>query len=161
MIAKNKVVCLHYKLNEETEGGDLIEQTYGNEPLKFIFGVGMMIPSFEANIEGKAEGDAFSFTLEPKDAYGLYEEDAVIEVSLDNFKDENGEVDSTKIAIDQPISMQDAQGRSYQGFIIDIDESVVAVDFNHPMAGLTLHFAGEILEVRDATVSELDHGHVH
>ena len=161
MITKHKVVTVHYKLNEENGEGELIEQTYGSNPLKFLFGIGQMIPGFEAQLEGKNPGDKFSFTLQPEDAYGPYDERGVIEVELEHLKDESGNIDPTKIYIGGVISMEDHQGRVFQGEIVEMSDTAAIIDFNHPMAGVVLHFEGDIIEVRDATDSEIDHQHVH
>ena len=160
-IQKNHVVSVHYKLNEESHEGELIEETYGSEPLTFIFGIGMMLPSFEEHLENKSAGDTFSFTLSPENAYGDYEDDAVIDIPISNFTDESGNVDRTNLVPGAPINMHDDQGRTFMGVIQEAKDELIAVDFNHPMSGHTLHFTGEILEVRTATASELDHGHVH
>ena len=77
-IQQNQVVSLHYRLTEDCASGELIEETYNAEPLSFIFGIGMMLPAFEENLENKVSGDTFSFTLSPENAYGLYEEEAVV-----------------------------------------------------------------------------------
>lgn len=89
-IQKNHVVTLHYSLNEDNLEGELIEETYGSEPMAFIFGVGMMLPAFESNIENMAAGDGFSFTLDPLDAYGEYQDEAVVEIPMSSFTDESG-----------------------------------------------------------------------
>lgn len=160
-ILKNKVVKLHYKLHEDDKNGEFIEETYGSEPLEFIFGVGMMLPSFEEHLEGKKSGDNFEFTLAPEDAYGEYEEGAVTEIAMNNFADENGVVDKEKLVEGHPIQMVDMEGRAYHGVIVELSDEFVTVDFNHPMAGRTLHFSGEIVDVRDASPMELEHGHIH
>ncbi len=160
-IQKNQVVSLHYRLHEDNSEGELIEETYGNEPLSFIFGVGMMLPTFEENIENKVLGDSFDFTLQPEDAYGDYQEEAVVELSIDTFKGADGQIDRSNLLPGTPINMQDQEGRAYRGVILEPKMESVVVDFNHPMSGRVLHFSGEIIEVRLAMPSELDHGHVH
>ena len=159
-IQKNQVVTLHYTLTEDTSDGELIEETYNAEPLAFIFGVGMMLPSFEEYLEGKVAGDSFSFTLEPENAYGEYEEQAVVEIPIGSFADENGNIDRSKLIPGAPLTMHDQEGRGYRGVVQEAKIEAIIVDFNHPMSGHTLHFKGEILEVRPATATELDHGHV-
>jgi FKBP-type peptidyl-prolyl cis-trans isomerase SlyD len=57
--------------------------------------------------------------------------------------------------------MQDQEGNPLHGKIIAIDGDTIMMDFNHPLAGSSLHFTGRIIEIRDATQQELDHGHVH
>ncbi|MBK9254150.1 MAG: peptidylprolyl isomerase [Saprospiraceae bacterium] len=161
LIQKNRVVALNYRLTEGGPEGELIEETFNADPLKFIFGMGMMLPSFEENLEEKTIGDSFSFTLEPENAYGTFEEEAVVEIPIGSFADETGNVDRDRLQKGNPLQMMDQEGRSYRGIVLDSKLESVVVDFNHPMAGRTLHFTGEILEVREATDSEIDHGHVH
>jgi FKBP-type peptidyl-prolyl cis-trans isomerase SlyD len=160
-IQKHHVVSLHYKLTEDTASGEMIEETFGSDPLSFIFGTGMMLPAFEEQLELKSAGDAFAFTLAPADAYGEYEEQAVVEIPITSFADEQGNVDRTKLLKGAPLTMHDHEGRTYHGVVAEPKLESIVVDFNHPMSGRTLHFSGEVLEVRPATESELDHGHVH
>lgn len=160
-IKKNHVASIHYKLNENNLDGALIEETYSGEPLTFIFGIGMMLPAFEEQLENKSTNDKFAFTLSPDDAYGQYEDDAVISIPIANFADESGNVDREGLVSGSPINMHDDQGRTFVGTIQEVSEETIVVDFNHPLAGRSLHFQGDILEVREASPSELEHGHVH
>ncbi|MCB0688184.1 MAG: peptidylprolyl isomerase [Saprospiraceae bacterium] len=159
-IQKNQVVILHYKLQEENEQGELVESTFDAEPLKFIFGIGQMIPAFEQNLEQKNEEDDFAFSIVAEDAYGLYDERAVANIPLTDFA-VDGEINPESIELGRPITLQDQQGNTYQGVITEVGSESVKVDFNHPMAGVDLYFTGKILTIREATASELDHGHVH
>ena len=161
IIEKNKVVTLDYTLRKNDESGDVIEDTFSGDALTFIFGIGMMIPAFEENIEGKKSGDEASFGIPAENAYGVRDEAAEIEVPLDYFADEEGKVDRDKLVPGHPISLQDSQGQVYQGVIVSPGIEKVKIDFNHPMADQDLHFTVKIKEVRDAAESELDHGHVH
>ncbi|MBK9735797.1 MAG: peptidylprolyl isomerase [Saprospiraceae bacterium] len=160
-IQKNQVVSIHYILTEDTSDGEILEETYSGEPITFIFGIGMMLPSFEEFLENKIAKEKFEFTLEPEDAYGLYEEESVVEIPMRSFEDESGNVDLSKLVPGSPLNMNDHNGRVYHGVVEEVKEASVVVDFNHPMSGRVLHFKGEIIEVRPATESELDHGHVH
>ncbi|MCO6464386.1 MAG: peptidylprolyl isomerase [Saprospiraceae bacterium] len=160
-IKKNHVVTLHYKLTEDDANGEFIEETYNSDPLIFIYGIGMMVPAFEQHLEGKNAGDRFSFTLQPEDAYGDYDDNALMEIPIENFADESGNVDRDKLVHGTPITLHDPQGNGYTGVIAEVKLGSVVIDFNHPMSGRTLYFDGEVLEVREATSQELDHGHVH
>ena len=160
-IQKDHVITLHYKLTEDNAQGELLEETFGSEPLAFIYGRGMMLPAFEENLENSAQGDQFAFVLSPEDAYGEYEDNAVIDIPIERFATENGEIDRSVILPGAPLTFNDHEGRAYHGVVQDVKIENVTVDFNHPMSGRTLHFTGEILEVRPATNSELAHGHVH
>ena len=160
-IEKNQVVVLDYRLQNGSVDGDLIEETFGTEPLKFIFGIGQMIPAFEVNLEASQEGDEFAFLIKAAEGYGEYEEEALLQVPISQFANSEGEVNTESLKPGAPINMQDQEGRSYQGIIKSHNTETVTVDFNHPMAGTDLYFSGKIKMVRDATESELDHGHPH
>jgi FKBP-type peptidyl-prolyl cis-trans isomerase SlyD len=159
-IKNNTVVQLNYKLQKDNDKGILVEDTYGKDPLTFIYGIGQMIPAFEANLKGKNPEDTFSFGIEATEAYGQHHEDAVVELPIESFK-VNDEIDHEGIRPGRIITMQDNTGQRHTGKIIKSELTAVTVDFNHPMAGQNLFFSGEILSVRNATESELDHGHVH
>ncbi len=159
-IKKNDVVILHYKLQEENEEGELVESTFGSEPLKFIFGIGQMIPAFEENLESKAEGENFAFGIPAEEGYGLYDDRAIANIPLKDFE-RDGKINPEDVALGKSVNLQDHQGNQYTGRITEIENEMVKIDFNHPMAGIDLHFTGEIVNVREATESELDHGHVH
>lgn len=160
-ISKNKVVTLHYTLKEGASDGPMIEETIGKNPISFIFGVGQMIPGFEANLENKEEGHEYAFLLNPEDAYGAQDENAFADVPKANFVGPEGQLDENAIKVGNPVRMKNQEGRSFQGTIIEDKGEILVVDFNHPMAGKSLHFSGSIVTVREASPEELDHGHVH
>lgn len=159
-IGKHTVVTLHYKLQEGTPSGNLIEETTGGEPLVFLQGVGQMIPEFERQLEGKAAGDTFSFGIKSADAYGEYDDEAKIKIPIETFM-VDGELATELLQEGKPIPMRDQEGNIIYGTVLDVGEKEVGMDFNHPMAGIDLHFSGKIEELREATQSEIDHGHVH
>jgi len=154
-IDKNKVVSLHYTLKEGSEDGLKIEETYGGIPLTFIFGIGQMIPGFEKKLLGKSEGDQYAFLLAPGEAYGDTKHDSVVEVPIQNFRGPDGKLDTEAIKVGKPIRMKNQNGQSFQGIIKEATLTTVKVDFNHPMAGKSLHFNGEIIKVREATTEEI------
>jgi FKBP-type peptidyl-prolyl cis-trans isomerase SlyD len=161
MIAQNTVVSLNYRLTKNNEAGELIEETYGNQPLTFIYGIGMMIPKFEQELNGLKAGDKFSFGIAAADAYGVNDPNMVVNVPMDIFKGQDGKVDSEVVKVGNVLPMQDNQGNRMNGKIIEIAGDQVRMDFNHPLAGQDLHFTGDIISTREATKEELEHGHVH
>lgn len=160
VIDKHAVVSLHYKLQEDNEKGELIEETTGGQPLTFLFGVGQMLPSFEENLEGKKEGDTFAFRLESQEAYGPYEPESVVPVPKNIFVVE-GKLQEEMLVVGNTIPLQDQTGRQLIGKVMEVKEEEVVLDFNHPMAGVNLYFSGKIESLREATESEIEHGHVH
>ena len=159
-VEKNKVVSVSYKLNENDINGAELDNAGENNPLSFIFGIGQLIPGFEKNILDKTAGDNFEFNVSPEEAYGDYDENAVIDLPIDIFM-KDGKVDNEILKVGNIIPLQDNEGHVFQGKILKIGLEKVQVDFNHPLAGITLFFSGKILNVRDASEEELAHRHVH
>lgn len=160
VIDKNKVVTLHYKLQEGSAEGNLIEETTGKDPLVFLYGVGQMIPEFERQLAGKKEGDTFAFGIISGEAYGDYDPDAIVAIPKGSFVID-GELATDLLQIGKVIPMRDGDGNQLLGTVKEVKDDEVRMDFNHPMAGVDLYFTGNIEDVREATASELEHGHVH
>ncbi len=160
IIANKTVVLCHYTLREGTETGQLIESTEGGEPLGYIHGIGMMIPLFETNLEGKQAGDAFSFGIKAADAYGEYNEEDVAEIPKAAFNLEGITAEEVFVK-GEILPLEDENGNQMQGIIMEVTDETVVVNFNHPMAGTDLYFTGHVQGVRAATDIEIAHGHVH
>lgn len=161
-IGENKVVSLNYHLSSkfQNEPEELVEQTSTERPFIFLYGAGGIIPLFEKELSGKTVGDKFDFHINAADGYGEYNEEYVAEIPKEAFLVE-GKFDDSQITVGAEVPMMDAEGNQMYGLVLEVAEKHVAMDFNHPLAGHDLHFIGEVLEVRDATTEELDHGHVH
>jgi FKBP-type peptidyl-prolyl cis-trans isomerase SlyD len=159
-ITKNTVVSLSYILKRDNADGEIIEETRAGDPLMFLYGNGQMLPKFEEHLSLLKTGDDFEFTLSSEDAYGEMDQDAIIDLDKSIFM-VDGKVDEEMLAIGNVIPMRDDQGNMLQGMVVNVTEKSVRMDFNHPMAGNTLHFTGNIIEVRSATAEELSHGHAH
>lgn len=155
-IQPNSVVALTYDLYTKENGEEVfVEKADEQNPLVFLYAVGMMLPKFEENLEGLSAGDAYDFHLAAEDAYGAKDENAVTELPLDMF----GEMERPEIGSILPL--QDNEGNQFRAKVKSVSDAAVTVDLNHPMAGQDLHFIGKILSVREATAEELDHGHAH
>ncbi len=156
---KNNVITVDYKLFKDTENGEMIESTEGNQPLVFLSGVGQMIPEFEQNVVNLSKGDDFSFGIKAANAYGLSTEEAIIELPQDMFKEEGKLVE--QVVEGNILPLEDQNGHVHPAKVVSINEETVTMDVNHPLADQDLHFTGSIVEVREATKEELEHGHVH
>lgn len=156
-IDKHTVASVTYTLEVD---GELVEKTDQSNPLTFLVGVGMMIPGFEQQLLGKQAGDTYDITVQPEEGYGDTDPQAIVDLPKDVFKID-GELQEDMLVEGNIIPMQDQNGNPLQGVILEVGESTVKLDFNHMLAGKTLHFSGEVLEVRQATQEEISHGHVH
>ncbi len=157
IIEKNKVVSLSYELKVN---GKSFEKVGEDSPLMFLFGVGNLLPKFEQNLNGLKINDTFDFELYSGDAYGPRKEEAIVDVPIKAFE-VDGEVDREMLKEGNQIPMLDQAGNRLSGRIISFNEELVTMDFNHPLAGNDLHFNGTIVEIREATPDEIEHGHVH
>ncbi len=159
-ITKDKVVTLTYQLRVDNKEGDVIETVEKEKPFVFLYGAGLMLPKFEENLNGLKAGDDFEFILKCEDAYGLATEEAVMDLPKNIFEVE-GKIEDGLLAEGNVIPMQNQEGHKFNGVIVEVGEETVKMDFNHPLAGDDLHFKGNIIEIRDASKEEIDHGHVH
>ena len=156
-ISENKFVAVSYELyTEGDEGSDpeLMEKTTEDRPLRFTFGMGMMLEKFEENLRGLSVGDTFDFIIPPEEAYGKFEEDYVLDLDKSLFEID-GKIDSENVFVGNLIPMFDSDGQRINGTVLEISENTVIMDFNHPLAGETLHFIGEVVVVREATEDEI------
>jgi FKBP-type peptidyl-prolyl cis-trans isomerase SlyD len=159
-VGENKVVSMTYTLREESAAGEMIQKVTEDRPFVYLFGIGGLLPSFKANLEGLNAGDDFSFVLRNDQAYGLPSDENIIRLDKKVFEID-GVFDESVIKVGEVIPMEDEEGYPLTGKILEVDGNNVLIDFNHPLAGLNLYFEGKILDVRDATNEELAHGHVH
>lgn len=149
-----KVVELIYELRVD---GQVVDRTVKERPLGFIFGTGSLLQKFEDNIEGLEPGAQFGFTLSPEEAYGVYNPELVIELPVAAFE-VDGKMRDDLMVVGNVIPLVNSAGGVVPGKVLEVGELFVKVDINHPMAGKTLNFSGEILSVRDATEKELEEG---
>lgn len=154
-ISDSKYVTLTYDLNVgEGDERELMEQATPEKPLEFIFGTNSMLKAFEDSIYGLSEGDTFDFTIKPEDAYGDFEEEKIIDLPKNVFE-VDGKVDTEMLFEGNTLPMMDSEGNRLNGSIVSITDDTVTMDFNHPLAGETMHFKGVVQGVRDASPEEI------
>lgn len=152
MIAENKVVSLNYTVKDSE--GQVIDTSEGGEPLVYLHGHKNIIPGLEAALVGKKEGEEFDVTVAPAEAYGERNEEAVQVVPRSAFEG----VESIEPGM---VFTAQTQGGPVQLIVTGVEGEDITVDPNHPLAGKELHFSGSVVEVRDASEEEQQHGHVH
>ncbi len=153
MIGNNSVVSIHYTL--KNEAGDVIDSSEDNQPLVYLHSSKNLIPGLESELHGKSSGASFSTVIPPQQAYGEVRTDLIKEISKDLFQGvESVEAGMTFLAHGE-------DGAEQQVRVTAVSGDEVMVDANHPMAGMTLHFEVEIVDVREGTEQEIEHGHVH
>lgn len=148
-VAKDKVVSINYTLRGDD--GNIIDTSEGRAPLEYLHGYGMLLPKFEEALAGHGPGDNLTCDLSAKDGYGEYDESLVTEVPRSQF--ETG----MEIEVGMAFQAMTESGPSIVT-VTKVTPDVITVDANDSLAGKNLHFAVEVLEVRDATEDELRSG---
>jgi len=148
-----KVIRFDYTLSDND--GEVIDSTEGQEPLAFIYGSTALKPALREKMEGRQSGDSFQVTVQPEEGYGLRDEKLIKEVGRDMF----GDIEQIKAGM--LFQTANADGATDMVTVVAVSDNTVTVDHNHPLAGVTLNFAIDVIEVRDATQEEINHGHVH
>jgi FKBP-type peptidyl-prolyl cis-trans isomerase SlyD len=161
-ISKGKAVSVNYYLTSSKDNApeELVEETSKEHPFVFLYGYGGVLPDFESGLNGKQKGDKFDFRISAKNGYGLYEKDYIVKIDRKAFEID-GKFDESRVKVGRDLEMSDAEGNPLLGRVTSISDNEVEMDFNHPLAGHDLHFIGEVMDVRDATEEEMEHGHVH
>lgn len=150
-IEKDRVVSFHYTVSEQ--GQEAMESSDGRDPLVILIGHGNIIPGLEKAMEGHEAGDKFEADVVAVDAYGEKRDGLSQRIPKKHFGNQRLEP-----------GMQVVLQTNFGPRAVTIQKvgmSVVDVDLNHPMAGKDLHFAIEIVDVREASAEEVEHGHVH
>tara|TARA_B110000503_G_scaffold97375_1_gene146196 strand:+ start:389 stop:856 length:468 start_codon:yes stop_codon:yes gene_type:complete len=153
-VEEHTAVLIHYVLTNDDK--EVLDSSEGQEPLAYLHGTGHLIPALEAQLRGKAAGDKLDVTVQPNNGYGEFNEELVQTVSGDVFDG----VDSIEPGMQFQTSNEDGTGGETIT-VVSVENDEVTIDGNHPLAGITLHFAVDIVNVREATAEELEHGHVH
>ena len=150
-ITDNKVVLFEYRL---TVDGEVVDESEKGHPLAYLHGNGNIIPGLENAMAGKSEGDKFTVTIEPKDAYGEHDDDLLMSANRSQFE----EVDELVVGMQFEAEFEDGVRVAT---IEAIDGDEITINGNHPLAGESLTFDIEVVSVRAPTEEELQHGHVH
>ena len=151
-VAEKKVVHMHYTLKDEN--GATLDSSSGREPLAYIQGVGNIISGLEKEMEGKKVGDKIHAVIAPEQAYGVRQDNLVQSVPKAGFQGDE------ELVAGMQVQVGTSDGDAI-ATVTKVEGEEVTLDMNHPLAGVTLHFDVEVMEIREATEEELSHGHVH
>ena len=151
-IADDTVVTFHYKLRDAE--GSFTESSEGASPVVYLHGRSNIVPGLETEMAGKKSGDKFTATVTPAQGYGERNPEAVQRVPVKHLATRGPYTVGQMVAVNTNQGMRQARVAKVGHFNVDLD-------LNHPLAGKTLLFDIEVVEVRDATDEELAHGHAH
>ncbi len=152
VVGDEKVVSIHYVL---TNGAGEVLDRSDDEPLAYLHGADNIIPGLEQALTGKAAGDKLNVTIPPAEAYGERVGPGPQAISRTAFPPE------MPLQPGMQFETETEEGESIPIWVTDVDDNVVYVDVDHPLAGETLHFDVTVVEVRDASREEVAHGHPH
>ncbi|MBS3800514.1 MAG: peptidylprolyl isomerase [Thioalkalivibrio sp.] len=151
-VAPNAVVSIHYTLTNDA--GEKIDTSEGREPLAYLHGKGQIVPGLEKELEGKAAGEKVQARVPPEEGYGEKIDAMVQDIPMDAFQG----VESVEPGMQ-------FQAQTENGpltvTVTKVEGDTATVDGNHPLAGQTLNFDVEVVEVREASAEEIEHGHAH
>lgn len=151
-ISSNSVASFHYVLKDES--GEELDNSKSGNPMTYLHGHNGLLPGLEAALAGKSAGDSFSVTLGPEEAFGEVRENSEMRVPLKHLQG------ARKWKPGMRAVVHTEQGHRTVT-VLKVGHSMATIDTNHPMAGKTIVFDIEVLEVREASQEELAHGHAH
>ncbi len=143
-VEKDRVVFVSLRVSDEA--GELIDET--TDGIGFLFGHGAMVPGLEAALDGKVAGDKIKVTLGPKEAYGERDEERLIKAPADNLPPELKPGDT--------VQAQLHSGGIARLTLVSVEDGEATLDANHPLAGQTLTFEAEVLEIQEAAPEDLE-----
>jgi FKBP-type peptidyl-prolyl cis-trans isomerase SlyD len=151
-IGDQKVVTLHYTLTDNE--GRVIDKSEDGS-FAYLHGASNIIPGLENALTGKSAGEELSVSVAPNEAYGARDESMLQQVPKSMFEN------PAQIAVGTQFQAQGPNGEMLVVTVMDVQDEHVVVDGNHPLAGVELNFDVKIVDVRDASDEEVEHGHVH
>jgi len=149
---ENPVVSIHYTLTNKA--GEELDSSAGGEPLSYLHGAGNIIPGLESALSETSTGDKLKVTIEPEDAYGLRSDEQTQTVGKEMFEG----IDNIEVGMQ---FQADSSTGPAIVTVTEVNEETVTIDGNHPLAGEQLTFDVEVVEIRPATESEMEAGHIH
>ena len=151
-VQDNVVVSMEYTLRVDDEE---IDSSKGQDPLEFLVGHGNIISGLEREMMGMKVGESKDVVIQPADAYGEFDDEAFMEVPRDAFPKDIPVEEGSELTV------KDDAGSSRYARIDAVEGDNVTLNFNHPLAGDELHFNVKVMGLREPTMEELEHGHVH
>lgn len=151
-VAKDLVVSFEYTLKDDA--GEVLDQSGPGAPMSYLHGHHNIVPGLEKALTGLAVGDRFEVAVAPADGYGVKKSDSTQVIPLDAFGDTLPEVGAQ-------YATRTEKGHLVPLWVEAVDDAGITITFDHPLAGVTLHFSGRIADIRPAQAEELAHGHPH
>ncbi|MFQ3535944.1 MAG: peptidylprolyl isomerase [Aggregatilineales bacterium] len=152
-VQDNVVVALAYTL--KLENGEVVDAADAEDPLEYLHGANNIIPGLERALTGMRVGESKQVQVAPADGYGDYDPEDIEVVPRHQFPSD------APLAVGMAVTLADDDDNYVDAVISALSTESVTLDYNHPLAGKTLFFDVEVLNIREATPEEIRHGHVH
>jgi len=143
------LATVHYR-GTDAEGNEFDSSYERGEPISFVVGSGQMISGFNAAVDGMTVGETKTVTLSPSDAYGEVNPEAKTTFPKSGFPE------GVDVKVGMRVPLRAPDGQTIIGFLTEEQEETVTVDLNHPLAGQTLQFEIELVEVTTTTNTSTD-----
>lgn len=143
------VVSLEYTLTDDN--GTIIDSSQDGAPLSYLHGYNNIIPGLEQALEGAEAGFEADVVIEPADAYGERDPNAVAEISKEMFPE------GMEVSAGMPIEVETADAAMCM-WVVEVRDETVILSPDHPLAGMRLHFDVKVVDVREASPEELTEG---
>ena len=151
-VKEDLVIAIDYTL---TVDGEVLDSSKDREPLEFLQGHKNIIPGLEKEMLGMNIGDEKNVLVPPGEGYGELNEDAFMDVPTNQFPE------NIPVKVGTELQVQNEQGEPTYARIVKVENNVAQLDFNHPLAGKKLNFDVKVVAIREPSIEELEHGHVH
>lgn len=132
-------VRVHY--TGTLDDGTVFDSSRDGDPIEFEVGSGEVIEGFDRAVTGLEVGEAREVELPPEDAYGPRSDDLVIDVDRDDLPED------LDPEVGQSLAVEDAEGEEMAAWVAEVGEEAITVDLNHPLAGRTLNFEVELVDI--------------
>lgn len=151
-IENNRVVSIAYTLKDNDD--NIIDQSEDGS-FCYLHGASNIIPGLEDALTGKGSGDELSVTVPPEEGYGVRDDARIQNVPREMFPADQ------EITAGMQFHAQSPDGHAIMVTVAAVEDDQITVDGNHPLAGVELNFVVKIMDIREATAEEIEHGHVH
>jgi FKBP-type peptidyl-prolyl cis-trans isomerase SlyD len=145
-IEEGRVVQLSYRIVDSN--GRVLDERTPEQPYEYIHGQSQIVPPVERAVKGRTAGYTCEVSVAPRDAYGDYNPNLVIDIPRSNFPT------SVEVKVGMKFNTTDPEGRTLAVRVIELSDDVITVDGNHPLAGLDLIFEVKVLSVREPSPAE-------
>ena len=132
-------VKIHFtgKLQDET----VIETSKDRDPLEFKIGDGNVIPGLEQGVIGMAAGDKKTIAVSSEEGFGQQQQDLVVDLKKSEFPED------VEFAVGAYLNIETSEGKEFKAKVVEIKEDTVTLDANHPLAGITINYDVELIEI--------------